>query len=363
MIEVEKLLHPVSDENPAGESLRYSDVYDRIKAARREDDSSMAQGIWQTKLKKADWLEVQNLCLEALETRSKDLQIGAWLLEACIHLNGFAGAAEGLKVLVALCENFWETLYPPLDPSEPDYRFGPIVWIDEKLTMKLKSIPITQPKSDEEPPYSWAYWESAQHQVTVAARSAAKGKPVKAADGGKAAEAAFTKSLGLTPPEFYVELRRQLSDVLDQAYRFEQVLVRFDVTQEGALHHMKDLLGDIQHFVGQVLKERGTDMDTEPEPEVAMQEEPEPVITPEPQPEPQIGGPIRSRAQAYQMLEQAAEYLMKTEPHSPTPYLVRRAVAWGGMSLGEVLQQLLRNPGELTELYRFLGLDDFPPKK
>ena len=63
------------------------------------------------------------------------------------------------------------------------------------------------------------------------------------------------------------------------------------------------------------------------------------------------------------MLAEAAGYLMKTEPHSPTPYLVRRAVAWGGMTLGELLQQILRNPGELGEMYRLLGLDEIPQQK
>jgi hypothetical protein len=33
------------------------------------------------------------------------------------------------------------------------------------------------------------------------------------------------------------------------------------------------------------------------------------------------------------------------------------------MTLGELLQQVLRNPGELTELYRLLGLDEMIPKK
>jgi hypothetical protein len=32
------------------------------------------------------------------------------------------------------------------------------------------------------------------------------------------------------------------------------------------------------------------------------------------------------------------------------------------MTLGELLGQVLRNPGELTELSRLLGIDDFPEK-
>src|ERR1700684_3847119 len=116
MIDVQKLLQPISPESPGGESLRYSPVYDAIKAARREDDPDLPQGIWQTKLKKADWKEVRSICLDTLQNRSKDLQVGAWLLEACIHLEGFAGLSDGFRVLTALCENFWDTLHPTLDP-------------------------------------------------------------------------------------------------------------------------------------------------------------------------------------------------------------------------------------------------------
>ena len=37
---------------------------------------------------------------------------------------------------------------------------------------------------------------------------------------------------------------------------------------------------------------------------------------------------------------------MRTEPHSPAPWLVKRAVSWGGMTLAE-----------LPEALRGLGLD------
>ena len=66
--------------------------------------------------------------------------------------------------------------------------------------------------------------------------------------------------------------------------------------------------------------------------------------------------PIRSRAEAYWRLTEAAEYLLRTEPHSPTPYLVKRAVEWGSMSLFEVFQQIIRNEGEMREINRLLRL-------
>ena len=65
---------------------------------------------------------------------------------------------------------------------------------------------------------------------------------------------------------------------------------------------------------------------------------------------------IRSRAEAYWRLSEAADYLLRTEPHSPTPYLVKRAVAWGSMSLFELFQQIIRNEGEMQEINRLLRL-------
>ena len=375
MIEVKKLVRPVSSENPVGEWLRYSATYDQIRTARREDDASLPQGIWQTKLKKADWQEVKNICLEALENRSKDLQIGAWLLEACIHIDGFAGVGDGFRVLTALCENFWENLHPALDPEEPDFRFGPIIWIDEKLALAVKLIPVTRPKTDDEVPYTWADWESAQFHVQAAAKATAREKKKerekKKKESSEGMERPFEERLAtsvtLTPTDFYTDLNRQMSVAFAEISRFEQVLIGFDKKQEGALHQMKDVLRTIQHFVSEVLKDRGTG--------VVPQEQNQNKTTTSEESEPHMAqqteqseykeipsGPIRSRAQAYQMLAEAADYLMKTEPHSPTPYLVKRAVAWGNMTLGELLGQVLRNPGELTELSRLLGIDEFSEK-
>jgi len=56
------------------------------------------------------------------------------------------------------------------------------------------------------------------------------------------------------------------------------------------------------------------------------------------------------------MLAEAADFLIRTEPHSPTPYLVRRAILWGSMSLEELLPELVRNQSELSDIYRLLNV-------
>ena len=67
-------------------------------------------------------------------------------------------------------------------------------------------------------------------------------------------------------------------------------------------------------------------------------------------------GGFRSRAQAYQRLIEAADYLLRTEPHSPTPYLVKRAVAWGSMSLTDLLSEIVNSPGDLQAIFSLLGI-------
>ena len=72
---------------------------------------------------------------------------------------------------------------------------------------------------------------------------------------------------------------------------------------------------------------------------------------------------IRTRAEAYQLLAEVAEFLVRSEPHSPVPYLVSRAVAWGSMPLQELLAELVRNSGELTEIYKLLDLQPLQSHK
>jgi type VI secretion system protein ImpA len=64
-----------------------------------------------------------------------------------------------------------------------------------------------------------------------------------------------------------------------------------------------------------------------------------------------------SRDEAYATLEAIADYLSRIEPHSPTPYLLRRAVNWGRMPLPELMAEIVREEGDLNRLGQILGLN------
>jgi type VI secretion system protein ImpA len=349
LIDLEELLQPIPGDNPAGESLRYQGTYDRIADARREDDPTLSQGIYKSSLKRADWASVEAICVEALAKRSKDLQIAAWLLESWVHLYGFAGVTNGLRVLAGLCKQFWDDLHPSLDGDDLEGRIAPFDWIEQKLSLKLKQIPLTLPDEINNECYSYVDWESACHFENLAMKdpralqeALAKINPTVATF--RAAVAATDKSL-------YADLVEDLENAIDACASLEQLLDEKCDKEAPSLRQFKGALCVIQQLIAQDLdaRMRIEEIETVDEAEAAVEAD---------QPEFELwsGGPIRSRADAYRRLSEAADYLLRTEPHSPTPYLVKRAVEWGTMSLPELLQQIVRNEGELSEIDRLLRL-------
>ena len=67
-------------------------------------------------------------------------------------------------------------------------------------------------------------------------------------------------------------------------------------------------------------------------------------------------GIVGTRHDAYQQLNRAADFLQQIEPHSPVPYLVRRAVELGALPFPRLMQQLIRDSGVLAELNREMGV-------
>lgn len=98
--------------------MSFSDTFDEIREARRQDDSLLAQGDWETDLKTAQWPRVKELCEDILRSHSKDMQVVAWYTEAMAHLKGFEGLSLGLQVMDGLINDFWEFCYPSYDPDD-----------------------------------------------------------------------------------------------------------------------------------------------------------------------------------------------------------------------------------------------------
>ena len=340
-----ELLLPISSENPTGESLRYEETYDRIREARREDDPNLPQGVWQTALKHADWPNVEAICAEALTNRTKDLQIAVWLLESWLHEYGIAGVKTGIGLLQRLCETFWDDMYPALNGDGPGLRLSPIIWMNDKLSLKLKEMPATQPRNADIPSYSFLDWENALYLENLKAQNPEVAESTD--EKGPPTKGHFYKSAMLSPTSFYTDLKSSLQEAIDAVEKLEDFLNQKDGDDTASLSQFKSVLHNIQVYVGKVLAERETKTGTESRERTAEADTPAEAVA---------NLQIPSRDEAYRQLADIADYLLKVEPHSPTPYLVKRAVSWGGLSLDALLQEFVHDPTDLQAIYALLGI-------
>ena len=138
------LLTPIPGDNPAGTDLRY-ELYDIVREARREEIDTPTGG-WDRPRKVADWTRVAKETSQALATRSKDLQLAVWLIEATYHRESFAGFAAAVRMTAQLLETFWDHLYPQLEDGDPEARIAPLAWLGSDmhpLCQAVRLAPVT----------------------------------------------------------------------------------------------------------------------------------------------------------------------------------------------------------------------------
>lgn len=347
---LEELNAPIAATQPSGESLRADGVYTAIREARRADDPSLPLGQWTYELKRADWDKASELVVEALCRQTKDLQLAAWLLEAQIHLHGFEGLVAGVVLLQQLCERYWQDLYPQADQGDWEHRLNIIRWASDKMLPPLRLVPISA-NGREQGGVTWADWEQARRNEQW--RSMKGGKGDQAMEG--ISMQTFMAALATTPSEQHQALCATLEDALSGIAELDQTLDRLCGDEAPSLHTLTDLLEAIQAMLRGELHKRGLTPRIE---SPAAQEDAGMDCVPEAAND---AAAARSyaptdRARAYAQLAEAADYLMRLEPHSPTPYLVRRAIEWGNLNTAELYQELfIHHQGQIS-IFDLLGV-------
>jgi type VI secretion system protein ImpA len=212
------LLNPISADKPSGDNLRYAPVYDKIKEARRQDDD-LAQGEWVRERKVADWPLAIKLISESLATKSKDLQLVAWLAEAMLRKEGISGFREVLDLSKAMLEKFWESLYPELEDGDAEMRAVPLQWIGDRMEIPIKQGPLTKKG------LNWyQYKESRALGDEKSANNDQKKKErEKAIKAGKIPLEVFDKDFDETPKKFYVDQLANFDATLESLTELAEV--------------------------------------------------------------------------------------------------------------------------------------------
>lgn len=341
--DLEALLEPISADAPCGSSLRYEGTYDRIREARREDDPSLPMGEWETNLKIADLSLVEKLCRDALTKKSKDLQIAAWLAEAWLRKQRFRGLAAGLSLFAQLIERYYTVgLFPVLgEDDDPTARTALVEWMDDVFTDRVRTTPIGT--GSEGQGFALIDWEQSG-QTSPAGEGDAAPRPTRES---------LLARISLGGGVRWTDVANDVSDAAAAAETVEQAFAVY-MQQPPTLRRLRETLATIERLTRDAARTNG-EVVVDPAKPSGTGADPGEVSAFSAA---AVGGSgqITSRADAYYRLAEAAEYLMRTEPHSPVPYLVKRAVQWGNMSLVQLLHEFIGNPEDLVAIQRLLGM-------
>lgn len=353
--DLEPLLRPLSPDAPSGRSLRYEPLYDQIREARREDDATLPQGVWQTPLKRANWSQVAELCQQALAHESKDLQLAAWLTEAWGIQQGFSGVERGLRLITALVERFWDSLWPALEDEDAEARLAPLAWLDDKLPLVLGKVPLIKSPEPGGVSHDFAAWQQLLHEEKHrSAREDAPDEQEAGTQGGTSGPLTRETFLGTAsqlPATAFEALARQVAASLEACSALEQSLDS-QLGRTGALlRRTRSTLGDLQTLLATLLASASREQPAEVAEALLDTQVPGPAAGAG-----RLPRAIRSREEAYQLLTLASDYLRRTEPHSPVAYLVNRAVSWGRMPLDQLLGELVPDSSNLETIQSLLGM-------
>ncbi|MGH9431365.1 MAG: type VI secretion system protein TssA [Terriglobia bacterium] len=365
----EDFLKPIDGPNPSGENIRFNTrypVYEKIKEARREEDE-LPEGVWQHERKIADFPLVVKLAGEALTTKTKDLQLAAWLTEALVKTQGFGGLRDGLELCRGLVSGFWETLYPEIEDGDAEMRATPLDWVGSALDFPVRSVPLSKDG------FGWAKYQESRRtgfedQVKSDKEKTARAKMIAE---GKLTPEVFDKSFVETPKAFYLQGEKDLDTCLAELDQLDQVSQEKFADAAPGFGKLKTALQEVRHVLHGLLEKK---RETEPDP---VEEIPAPVGT-EGGDVAGVSGESAARPAAaivisiesssepadrraiISSIANAAALLRKREPQNPAAYLMLRGLRWGELrAAGRLTDPALLEgpPAELRRHIKKLALD------
>ncbi|PMS18621.1 type VI secretion system protein TssA [Trinickia dabaoshanensis] len=355
-VDLQPLLSPLPEGEGVGVSLRSDPIWQQIRDAQREDDPSLPMGEWERPLIKADWHLVATLSADALRSRSKDFHLAVWLCDAWTRLYRLEGLMAGVRLLTELVDRYWDHAYPQMDGDDREARAAPLHWISRRLETVLKlHVPLIG--LSVEPGFinldDWQRVVAASLQDDDAPATALP-REMLDREASQGSNLALLRQLERTAGTVLTaidELARRLDQRLgDDAPSFTRVLTTLGELQRAA----RALRGD------HALDEAATAaLPSEHSEEIRVSETEDAHLEVEMQPRtlPLTRDHIVDRAHAYRLLEDIARYLAEHEPHSPTPYLLARAVSWGRMPLPELMRDIVSQEGDLGRYMAMLGVE------
>jgi type VI secretion system protein ImpA len=235
----ERILIPISPDKPCGEDLRGMKDWVEIRKSKPSPSDLADKREWQPANPiKTDWSTYKEQIEKALCTRTKDLELGVFLVDACTRLHGFAGVRDGVWAVRELLVEFANKgLYPLPEEDNPEARYGKLDWMNEKLGDALREIPITM-RPGGATNYSLNYRDEAMRP------------------NGMITAAEFEAAVASGTIDQYEKLSTEIKEARSEFEHFEQVTYGLAGPDMLSFTSAKQALQDCQLAIDSILRKR-----------------------------------------------------------------------------------------------------------
>lgn len=363
---IEELLAPVSEDAPAGVDLRedsaadapYYQIKDARNNARAIERNSFPGDENEDHLEKQHWKLILKEAPKALK-QSKDLEIAAWLTEALIREDGFAGLKQGFDLIQGLVDNYWDNLYPMPDEDGISTRVAVLVGLNGiNNTVGTLVAPINTAAITSDGEYS--YWSYLQAQELEKVKdNAEKQKKIKA---GSVPMDTIKAAVKPSQSDFYIQLNHDLEHIIATFATLTDTLDEKCGDDTPPSSNIRKSLENTLKALNVIAKDIiNPEIAPEGESETEYAGETEATTGTAPTTaEFKATGNIKGRLEAFKTLQTVADFFKRTEPHSPIGFSIERLVRWGDMSLPELLQELVPDAGAKDYYEKLVGIK--PPE-
>ena len=285
------------------------------------------------------WRDVHDLALDALSTRTKDIELFAWLMEAAIRTHGLAALAEIADAFRQVVNAQFANLHS-IDDETPADRVVPLAGLngsgsDGTLTrpLRLASLLPNQPFG------RYSLWD-----FDEARRS-----------GDGTAMAAFTEAVGVAPASEFAAMQDAAGVLLDRFAGLDTFLTERIGGDAPSFSRLRDLLDDMVRVYGE-LGAHASRPAAPPPPNAP--EGAEAPAAPANGAAPR--GAVADREDAFARLLEVAAFFRRTEPHSTIPMALETMVRRGRMDFLGLLVELVPDENQRRDVLTRAGID--PPR-
>jgi type VI secretion system protein ImpA len=354
VINEDTLLKELGEETPSGpENLEYDPDF---IALAQLIEGTPEKRIGETVIEESrdpPWQEVKSSALALME-RTHDIRATIFLLRALLRTDGLPGLRDGIYLLGALIEKYWDTLYPQLDPdddNDPTQRVNILMGLCDRNLMILPLMKAPLCSSRAIGTFSLRDIHIATGKLTIS-----ENEKTKAANA-----ATITAAFKDCQPEILRETETAITESVEYLSKIESFLDEKVGTSSAP--NFAEILQIYREMEGAFVKNMvaaGSAPQKTPVPPPQPEE-----ITPSPTHQPILSNQppkvtpmeeINSRQDVITILEEICAYYERNEPASPVPLLLKRAIGLVDKNFLAIMEDLV--PDSVSQIKNISGITD-----